>query len=133
MKSAKVMLVEDNTTVAEDSRLCLEKLDYTITSIETCGERAIEKAEENHPDVVLMDIRLRGEMDGIEAADQIFSLFKIPVVFLSAYSDHELLDRAKKAGSFGYLVKPFEVRELYAAIEMALYKSGAEKKTERID
>ena len=75
-----------------------------------------------------MDIHLRGNVDGIKTAEQIYNQFQIPVVFLSAYGDPELLERAKKVGSFGYLIKPFKERELYAVLEMALYKARTEKK-----
>jgi len=123
MDSQKVMIVEDKAAIAEDCRYCVENLGYQVTSTVASGEESIEKAEAERPDVVLMDIHLRDEMDGIEAAEQIHNRFGIPVVFLSAYSDRELLERAKWAGSFGYLVKPFEERELFATLEMALYKA----------
>lgn len=132
MGSAKIMIVEDNTTVAEDCRDCLEGLGYGVTSIVASGEESIDKAETERPDVVIMDIHLRDKMDGIAAAEQIHARFGIPVVFLSAYSDSALLERAKPVGSFGYIVKPFEERELYAAIEMALYRSNAEKEREAL-
>jgi len=126
MDSKKVMIVEDKALVAEDCRHCLENLNFSVTSLVASGEEAIERAEADRPDVVLMDIHLRDEMDGIEAAEQIHSRFGIPVVFLSAYSDHGLLERAKRVGSFGYLIKPFEERELLATLEMALYKAKAD-------
>lgn len=126
MGSAKVMIVEDNTTVATDLRDCLYDLGFSVTSIVSSGEESIERAEAERPDAVLMDIRLRDEMDGIEAAEQIYSRFNIPVVFLSAHSDRELLQRAKRVGSLGYLIKPFEERELYATLEMALFKAKAD-------
>jgi CheY-like chemotaxis protein len=133
MGSTKIMIVEDNTTVARDLRDCLESLGYGVTSIVASGEESIKKAEAERPDAVLMDIRLRDEMDGIEAAEQIHSRFEIPVVFLSAYSNRELLKRAKQVGSFGYLVKPFQERELYATLEMAFYKAKAEKKRRQME
>ena len=133
MGSAKIMIVEDNTTVAEDCCDCLKGLGYSVTSVVASGEESIERAEAERPDAVIMDIHLRDEMDGIEAAEQIHSRFEIPVVFLSAYSDHELLERAKRVGSFGYIVKPFEERELYATIEMALYKAKAEEKRRHME
>lgn len=80
-----------------------------------------------------MDIHLRDETDGIEAAEQIYSRFAIPVIFLSAYSDQSLLKRAKYVGAFGYLIKPFEERELFATLEMALYKAKAEKERKQIE
>ncbi|MCD6272390.1 MAG: response regulator [Deltaproteobacteria bacterium] len=91
------------------------------------------RAETERPDAVIMDIKLRDDMDGIEAAEQIYSRFEIPVLFMSAYSDRGLLDRAKRVGSFGYLVKPLNERELYAMLEMALYKSKAEKQRRQVE
>ena len=133
MGSSKIMVVEDNTTVAEDCRECLENLGYSVTSIVASGEESIERAEAERPDAVLMDIHLRDETDGIKAAELIYSRFEIPVVFLSAYTDRELLERAKRVGSFGYLLKPFDERELYATLEMALYKANAEKDRRQIE
>ncbi len=133
MGSAKIMIVEDNTTVAEDCRDCLEALHYEVTSVVASGEEAIENAGTERPDATLMDIHLRDEMDGIEAARQIYARYEIPVVFLSAYGDPELLERAKQVGSFGYLIKPFEDRELQAMLEMALYKSKSEKERRQLE
>ena len=90
------------------------------------GEDAVRKAGENRPDLVLMDIMLKGEMNGTEAAEQIQDRFNIPVVYLTAYSDPTTLERAKVSEPFGYVLKPFEERELHLAIEMALYKHAAE-------
>ncbi len=127
MTALKIMIVEDNTTVAEDCRECLENVGYQVTSILATGEEAIETVATDHPDLVLMDIKLRGDIDGIRAARQIYNQYEIPVLFLSAYSDKELLQRAKESGSFGYLVKPFEERTLFAMLEMTTYKSRVEK------
>jgi len=132
MDAAKILIVEDNTTVAEDARECLEGLGHVVTAIAASGEEAVEIAGADRPDAVLMDIRLRGEMDGIEAAEEIHRRYEIPVLFLSAYSDDDLLRRAKSTGSFGYLVKPFEERGLAAMLEMTLYKSGVEKERRRM-
>lgn len=133
MDSIKIMVVEDNTIVAEDCRECLQDLGFSITSIVASGEESIEKAELERPDAVLMDIHLRDKMDGIEAAEQIYSRFNIPVVFLTAYNDRELLERAKRVGSFGYLIKPFEERELYTTLEMALYKAKTEQERKKAE
>lgn len=127
MGSSKIMIVEDKTMVAEDCRACLESLGYTVSSVVASGEESIEKAASERPDAILMDIQLRDKMDGIDAAEQIHTHLQIPIVFLSAYSDSKLLERAKRVGSFGYLVKPFEERELYATLEMALFKANVEK------
>ncbi len=131
MDSARVMIVEDEASVAVDLRQRLMRLGYSVTSITASGEESIPRAEAERPDIVLMDIRLRDEMDGVEAARQIHADFDIPVVFLTAYSDSELLDRARTVGSFGYLIKPFDERELQATLEMALYKAKAERELRR--
>lgn len=127
MVSARIMIVEDNTAVAEDCRECLESCHFSVTSIRALGEDAVEHAGKERPDAVLMDIKLRGDMDGIEAAARIHDRYNIPIVFLSAYSDNDLLQRAKQVGSFGYLVKPFDERELFTTLELALYKARSEK------
>jgi len=133
MSSTQIMIVEDNTTVSEDCRDCLESLGYGISSIVSSGEESIEKAKAEKPDAVIMDIHLRDEMDGIEAAEQIHSRFEIPVVFLSAYSDRDLINRTRQVGSFGYLIKPVNERELYATLEIAIYKAKAEKKSRQME
>ncbi len=127
MEAARILIVEDNTTVAEDCRECLETYGYTVTSIVVSGEDSIRAAEADRPDAVLMDIKLGGQMDGVEAAKKIRDRFNIPVLFLSAYSDDGLLERAKQAGSYGYLIKPFEGRELAAMLEMTLQRASEEK------
>ena len=133
MELKKILIVEDNTTIAEDYRYCLEKLGYIITSIVSSGEESIKRAETEHPDAVIMDIKLQSDMDGIEAAKQIFSRFEIPVIFLSAFSDESVLKRAVQTGSFAFLVKPFEERELHATLEMVLCKSEAGKVQKKLE
>ncbi|MFZ3166309.1 MAG: ATP-binding protein [Candidatus Methanoperedens sp.] len=127
MSQTKVMIVEDERIVAEDIQRSLENLGYKVLSIVSSGEKAIDEANEKSPDLVLMDIVLKGKMDGIEAAGQIRSRFNIPVVYLSAYSDDNILERAKITDPFGYIIKPFNERELHINIEIALYKHKIEK------
>ncbi|MFB2936167.1 EAL domain-containing protein [Aerosakkonemataceae cyanobacterium BLCC-F154] len=127
MEAAKILVVEDEAIVAIDLQTTLEELEYIVIAIVDSGELAIEKAQEEQPDLVLMDIRLAGEMDGIEAAETIRTQLGIPVVYLTAYADKETLKRAKLTLPFGYLIKPFEERELQTTIEMALYKHQIEK------
>ena len=127
MSMAKVMIVEDERIVAEDIRRSLKNLGYDISSIVSSGEKAIDEAKKKSPDLVLMDIVLKGKMDGIEAASQIRSRFNIPVVYLTAYSDEIILERAKITEPFGYIIKPFNERELHINIEIALYKHKIEK------
>lgn len=127
MNSARILIVEDNSTVALDLRGSLEDIGYRVTSVVASGEESIEKAEQERPDAVLMDIRLRDDMDGVEAAGQIYSRLSIPVVFLTAYTNPGLIDRARRVGSFGYLLKPFNDQELHATLEMALFKARADR------
>ena len=127
MAKAKILIVEDERIVAEDIRSSLLKMGYAVSAIASSGVRAISKAEELKPDLVLMDIVLEGEMNGIDAADRIRSRFNIPIVYLTAYADDKILERAKMTGPFGYIIKPFEDRELRSAIEMALYKYRVEE------
>jgi signal transduction histidine kinase len=133
MSQARVMIVEDNTTVAKDLNGCLDDLGYEVTSLQVSGEEAVEAAGIEMPDIVMMDIHLRDAMNGLTAAELIHNKYAIPVVFLSAYSDRNLLAKAKTVGAFGYLVKPFEERELFATIEMALYKANSEKKQQQME
>ncbi len=128
MAKAKVLIVEDDRVVVKDLQGSLEDLGFDIASIVSSGEEALKKAKENKPDIVLMDIVLKGDMDGIETAGQIHSQFDIPVVYLTSYTDEKVLERAKITEPFGYISKPFVERELNIAIEIALYKHKMEKK-----
>ncbi len=119
----KILIVEDEILIAQDIEDTLQSLGYEVAGVVTSGEKAVEFAAHLKLDAVLMDIHLCDEMDGIQAADIIYSNYRIPVIFLSAYSDDSLLERASRVGSFGYLLKPFDDRELKAVIEMASYKS----------
>ncbi|TET41498.1 MAG: response regulator [Dehalococcoidia bacterium] len=128
MPRAQVLIVEDDRITTEDIRLSLGDLGYSVVGIASSGEEAIKKAEELHPDLVLMDIVLRGAMDGSEAAEHILARFNIPVVYLTAaYMDAKTLERARITESFGYISKPFEENELGSAIEMALDKHKMER------
>jgi PAS domain S-box-containing protein/putative nucleotidyltransferase with HDIG domain len=123
----KILVIEDERIVAEDIKTRLQRLGYTVCGMAFSGEGAVKKTKEMQPDLVLMDIVLEGEMDGIEASRAISSRFDVPVVFLTAYVDEEILERAKIIKPFGYLFKPFEDRELHTAIEIALYKHNMER------
>jgi PAS domain S-box-containing protein len=126
MAGTRILVVEDESIVAEDIRRTLIKLGYAVPAVVSSGEMAIKKAEEHVPDLILMDIMLKGELDGIEAAKQISSKFNIPVVYLTAFSDEKILERAKLTEPFGYIIKPFKDRELKMDIEIALYKHRME-------
>ncbi|MCB9092160.1 MAG: response regulator [Halobacteriovoraceae bacterium] len=128
MKDTKILIVEDEAIVAVDIEQGLRSLDYHICGIAASGKEAIALAEKEQPDLVLMDIRLQGNMTGIEAAKIIKERFKIPAIFLTAHSDDATLQSARLVEPFGYLLKPFGIRELKVAIEMALYKAEVERK-----
>ena len=122
----EILVVEDEAIVANDIRDTLINLGYGVAGTAKSGTAALEKAAETRPDLVLMDIHLIGKMDGIEAAGQIHAKYGIPVIFLTAYADEELLDRAKVTEPYGYIVKPYDERGLHSTIEMALYKHAME-------
>jgi CheY-like chemotaxis protein len=122
MANPAVFIVEDEAIVANDIKETLKSLGYSVPGIVNSGELAIEKVKETQPDLVLMDIHLAGKMDGIEAAGRINSVYDIPVIYLTAYADKDLLDRAKITEPYGYILKPYDERELHSVIEMALYK-----------
>ena len=128
MPKENILIVEDNRIVSEDTRITLKELGFGVSGIVPSGEESLKKVEAEPPDLVLMDIELEGEMDGIEAADQIRSRFNIPVVYVTSYADEDVLERAKTSEPFGYVIKPFEDRALNSAIEIALYKHKMERK-----
>jgi PAS domain S-box-containing protein/putative nucleotidyltransferase with HDIG domain len=128
MSKVKVLVVEDEGLVARDVENMLKSLGYEVPAVVSTGEMAIRRAQDLLPDLVLMDIVLKGDVGGIAAAEKIWENLKIPVIYLTAYADEKTLQEAKKTDPFGYILKPFEERELQTAIEMALYKSGMEKK-----
>jgi PAS domain S-box-containing protein len=127
MSSARILIVEDEGITAKDIAETLKSQGYDVPAIALSGEEAIQKTEAIRPDLVLMDIVLKGNVDGIAAARQIRDRFDIPVVYLTAYADSEIVKRARITEPFGYIIKPFEARELHSNIEMALYKHKAEK------
>ena len=128
MSNSRILIVEDEGIIAKDIKNTLSLLGYSVIALASSGEEAIKKTMETHPDLVLMDIVLEGDMDGVEAAEQIRDRFDIPVVYLTAYSDDRTLQRAKITEPFGYILKPFQERELYTAIEMAIYKHKMERR-----
>jgi CheY-like chemotaxis protein len=122
MAKAQILVVEDDNIVVMELRDRLQSLGYAVSAVASYGGEAIATAGETHPDVVLMDIRLKGDMDGIEAAAEIRARFDIPVVYLTALADEGTLQRAKATEPYGYISKPFGERELHTAIETALRK-----------
>lgn len=131
MKTAKtnILIVEDDHLMARSLERKLEKIGYTVVGKAQTGEAAIGLAATLHPDLILMDIRMEGGgIDGIDAAKQILVHQIIPIVYLTAYGDEETLDRAKVTEPFGYILKPYDEKELRIAIEISLYKHQVEQK-----
>lgn len=128
MGKARILVVEDQNIIALDLKGRLTTLGYLVPAIVAYGEEAVVKAGEVKPDLVLMDIVLKGEMDGVQAAEQIHQQFGLPVIYLTAHSDERTLQRARLTEPYGYILKPFEDRELNMAIEIALYKHLMERK-----
>ncbi|MEO5644651.1 MAG: response regulator [Bacteroidia bacterium] len=126
MSKTNILIVEDESIVAKDIQMSLRKLGYNVVAICSNGEDAIRTAEEYRPELVLMDIMLKGEMSGIEAAEQIRSRFNVPIIYLTAYADESTLSKAKITEPYGYIIKPFKEIDLRTSIEMALYKHQKE-------
>lgn len=127
MAETRILVVEDESVVAKDIQWSLKGLGYAICGWASSGGEAIQKAGDLKPDLVLMDVVLKGEMDGIEASEHIRKNFNIPVIYLTAYADEHTLQRAKVTEPFGYILKPFEERELHTTLEVALYRHKTEK------
>lgn len=126
MLPAKILIVEDESIIALDIQNSLVNAGYIVVAIATCADEALDLAAQFTPNLVLMDIRLRGEMDGVEVAEKIRREFHLPVVYLTAHADENTLRRAKITEPFGYILKPFEDRELITTIEIALSRYHAE-------
>ncbi|MCH7745211.1 MAG: response regulator [Chloroflexi bacterium] len=137
MSNAQILVVEDESIAATHIQRALKSLGYEVPVVIDTGEEAIIKAGEILPDLVLMDIILKGKMDGVEAAEQIRSSYDIPVIYLTASSDSSTFQRAKVTEPFGYILKPFEESVLRTTIEIALYKheieSNLKQKSEEVE
>ncbi|NBV42346.1 response regulator, partial [bacterium] len=128
MELKKIFIVEDEAIVARDIELRLKAMGYEVVGIAASGEKAIELINTTSPDFVLMDIHLKGKMDGIETAEIVRKTHDIPIVFLTAFADNPTLERAKATDPFGYILKPFEERALQIHIEIAFHKYETEKR-----
>lgn len=131
MPKTNILVVEDESIVSKDIQYSLKKLGYNVVGAAATGEKALELAREHTPDIVIMDIMLKGEMNGIETAGIIKAELKIPVIFLTAYADESTLTKAKVTEPYGYIIKPFKEVDLHTSIEMALYKNNKEKEIEK--
>lgn len=125
----RILIVEDERITAEDLEEVLKDLGYQVSAVVSSGEDAIREAERHPPDLVLMDIRIQGDMDGAETAQVLRERFDVPVVYLTAHSDRDTLERAKQSRPLGYIVKPFHEAELHASVEMALYKHWHDRRS----
>ncbi|NJD87046.1 MAG: response regulator [Betaproteobacteria bacterium] len=123
----RLMLVEDERIVATNLRLRLDQLGYEVSAVASSGEEALSHAHESWPDLILMDIRIEGEIDGIETAERLNRIRPVPVIYLTAHSDEGTLARARSSSPFGYLLKPFSEREMHATIQMALARFEAQE------
>ncbi|HXF93562.1 MAG TPA: response regulator [Nitrospiraceae bacterium] len=127
MEQAKILVVEDEPIVARDIQLSLQRLGYDVPATAASGEEAIRKAAETRPDLVVMDIVLKGKMDGVETAQQLKDRLNVPVIYLTAFADDQTLERAKTTAPAGYMLKPYQPHELRTSIEIALYRSQSER------
>lgn len=126
-KPIQILVVEDEKIIALNLKESLESLGYTVVGIADSGEKAVEKVTKSCPDLVLMDIRLKGNLDGIAAAQQIWENWQIPAIYVTGHSDKSTLERAKVTAPFGYILKPVKEQELYVAIETALQRYEREQ------
>jgi PAS domain S-box-containing protein/putative nucleotidyltransferase with HDIG domain len=127
MTKARILIVEDERIVAADIQRSLEGIGYSVVDAVATGTDAVTSARDHRPDLILMDVVLEGEKSGIQAADEIRQRFRIPVIYLTAYADENILHKAKETEPYGYILKPFDNRELHGTIEMALQRHSAEK------
>ena len=125
-KNGHVLIVEDESVNAAVIEHQLRKLGYSVAGTATSGEEALELAEKTKPDVVLMDIQLEGQMDGVETAISIRRKLAVPVVYLTATSDEQTIERARATEAYGYLHKPFQERDVHSTLQLALYKAEME-------
>jgi DNA-binding NarL/FixJ family response regulator len=127
MPDARILIVEDEIVIVRGLEEALERLGYKVCGFATSGEEALGLVDKEKPDLMLVDIFLGGKMDGVEFAQHVSQNHEIPVIYLTAYSNKEVLDRAKLTDPFGYLVKPFRGRQLRVNIELALERSRVER------
>lgn len=130
MTNIKVLIVEDETLVAEDIAANLRNINFEVAGIAYSSEKALDMLALRHPDAVLLDINIRGTKDGIELAEIINDKYKIPFIYLTSYSDKTTIERAKVTMPYGYIVKPFDERDLLTSLEMAVYRHAQVNKNE---
>ena len=126
----RILIVEDKAIIADDIALKLEQLGYQVVNIAEDGETALQLAAQHQPDLVLMDIRLPGQLDGIETARTLLKTRKLPIIYLTAHSDQAIVNRAMETSPAAYIVKPFDTRELQIAIDLAVHNFAEQQPTE---
>ena len=131
MKKANILIVEDESIVAKDIQQTLEKLGYNVLGTLPEGEKAVEFVKNDEPDLIFMDIMLKGKMSGIDTAAQIHKTFSVPIIYLTAYADKDTLSKAKLTQPHGYIIKPFKEVDIRTAVELALYKHKKEDKIKK--
>jgi len=132
MEKGKIVVVEDEGIVALQIKTSLEQRGYTVEAVFASGEETLANIEAAKPDLVLMDMKLQGDLDGIQTADLLRTRYELPIIFLTAHSGEDMIERAKKAEPYGYILKPFNAQELYIAVEVALHKHKIDREKEKL-
>ena len=133
MSDIRVLIIEDEPLIAEDIAACLEEVGYFISGIAFNSERALLELAHNAPDIVMLDINLNSEMDGVQIAEHINQQYKLPFVFLTSYSDKATIDRVKHTRPMGYIVKPFDEHDLFTTLEIALFNFSQRQKPAKLE
>ena len=133
MSRPKILIVEDESISAVDLSQRLEYLGYDVNDVAASGESAIKKVKDHLPNLILMDIKLQGRMNGVETAELIRQQHDIPIIYVTAYADQNTLERVKHTEPYGFILKPYEDNELKGVIETALHKHSMEKKLKQIN
>jgi DNA-binding NarL/FixJ family response regulator len=128
MSEIRVLIVEDEVLIAEDIADSLNAIDYQVAGVAYSSEKALEFLKKAHPDIVLLDIQIKGSMDGIELAHLINKDYRLPFIFLTSFADKNTVENAKKTMPYGYVVKPFSERELFTSLEVAMYRFSVESR-----
>ena len=131
MKKAKILIVEDESIVAKDIQVTLEKLGYDVVGTVAEGEKVFDIVKEKTPDLILMDIMLKGKMTGIDTSIQIHKEISVPIIYMTAYADKDTLSKAKMTQPHGYIIKPYKEVDLRTTVEIALYKHKKEDKIKK--
>ncbi len=127
MERINVLVVEDERLVAEDLKQILSEEGYNVVGLYSSGEKLLENIESHIPDIILMDIKIKGKLDGVETSVILRQKYDIPIVYLTAHADQATLDRVKITEPYGYVLKPFERREIHTSIQIAVYRHKMEK------